>query len=382
MRRPKGLLLILVLCLSQPLWSQMRYYRGNVHTHTTNSDGELSPMNAVMKYKNLGYDFCAITDHNKIIDTSPFERMADFMVIGGEEYTAYFHVSALDLKIPLDPSGGYGDGINAIYKASALPILNHPIWPPRVPANFIVQQTNLRHMEIHNGLVQDQEGFDNQFLWDQVLSAGKKIWGVASDDAHRTSDYGRAWIMVNAHSRDRDVILSAIRRGQYYCSTGVFLDEISLKPGEIKIASRNGQFIRFIGQNRTVLDSVYSNRAVYRYKGNENYVRVEISNRNGQMAWTQPLIFNDWTQPCLLAVSGDNQFQFAQKSLEKPLRVQVRDLLDRPVSGKKVYFMVIKGNSRLNNSTFLEVVSDANGFAQAAPTMGTTPGERDRKSVV
>jgi hypothetical protein len=376
MLRQTGLLLMLILCLFRPLWSQMRYYRGNVHTHTTNSDGELSPMDAVNKYKNLGYDFCAITDHNKIIDTRPFENSGDFFVIGGEEYTAYYHVNALDLKTLIVPSDGYGDGINAIAKAGAIPILNHPTWPPVVPLSFVLQQSKLNLMEIYNYRVQEQEGFDNQFFWDQVLSAGKRVWGVAGDDAHYVSEYGRGWIMVYAYKKDRDLILSAIRRGQFYCSTGVWLDEISLKPKEIKIVSRNGQFIRFIGKNRTVLDSVASNSAVYNIKGSEGYIRVEISNKNKQMAWTQPLVYNDYTQPCVLYVSGDNQFQFGLKPLAKPLVVQIRDVLDRPLSGKKVVFQVTKGDLHFNNKPTIEVVTDANGFAQVTPTLGRTSGER------
>ena len=40
-----------------------RWYKGNLHTHTTDSDGLKSPDDVKRLYKSLGYDFLALTDH-------------------------------------------------------------------------------------------------------------------------------------------------------------------------------------------------------------------------------------------------------------------------------------------------------------------------------
>jgi len=40
-----------------------RFYRGNIHCHSTPSDGTLSPEDVVAAYREQGYDFLAITDH-------------------------------------------------------------------------------------------------------------------------------------------------------------------------------------------------------------------------------------------------------------------------------------------------------------------------------
>ena len=41
------------------------WYKGNLHTHTTLSDGLLSAREVISYYKSKGYDFLAITDHEK-----------------------------------------------------------------------------------------------------------------------------------------------------------------------------------------------------------------------------------------------------------------------------------------------------------------------------
>src|SRR5215813_8805491 len=63
-----------------------RFYKGNLHTHSTRSDGKLSPEEVVAAYRERGYDFLALTDHflksygYPITDTRPF-RTASFVTL-------------------------------------------------------------------------------------------------------------------------------------------------------------------------------------------------------------------------------------------------------------------------------------------------------------
>jgi len=52
--------------IENPYDAKGNWYKGNTHCHTTESDGELPPRAVVWCYQTLGYDFLAITDHNKI----------------------------------------------------------------------------------------------------------------------------------------------------------------------------------------------------------------------------------------------------------------------------------------------------------------------------
>ncbi|MEQ1923708.1 MAG: hypothetical protein ABL952_14475, partial [Pyrinomonadaceae bacterium] len=44
----------------------LRWYKGNTHTHTLNSDGESSPEDVVKWYRDAGYNFLFVTDHEFI----------------------------------------------------------------------------------------------------------------------------------------------------------------------------------------------------------------------------------------------------------------------------------------------------------------------------
>ena len=61
-----------------------RWYRGNLHTHSTNSDGRKSVEDAVGWYRDHGYDFMALTDHRVLSDTSALTT-DDFITIPGME---------------------------------------------------------------------------------------------------------------------------------------------------------------------------------------------------------------------------------------------------------------------------------------------------------
>jgi len=88
-----------------------RFWRGNLHTHSTRSDGVLSPEKVCRRYRAEGYDFLALTDHfigtygYPIVDTVPF-RTSDFTTILGAELhsgamaTVSFGISSLSACRP------------------------------------------------------------------------------------------------------------------------------------------------------------------------------------------------------------------------------------------------------------------------------------------
>jgi len=79
-----------------PFEAAGNWYKGNLHTHTTNSDGELSPDEVCRAYKKAGYDFLCITDHNRITKTDGVEGLT--LIPGAEMGTGYEHIVAVDLK--------------------------------------------------------------------------------------------------------------------------------------------------------------------------------------------------------------------------------------------------------------------------------------------
>src|SRR5205085_11498799 len=92
-----------------------RWYKGNTHTHTLNSDGDSTPDDVVRWYREHGYAFLVLTDHNFLTSVDGLNALhgADdkFLVIRGEEVTDRFgdkplHVNGLDMPALVDPQHG------------------------------------------------------------------------------------------------------------------------------------------------------------------------------------------------------------------------------------------------------------------------------------
>ncbi len=298
------------------------WFKGNTHTHTTNSDGDSSPSDVVEWYKNNRYDFVVITDHEHItaVDelNSKFGDGGKFLVIQGQEVTDRldkkpYHVNGLGLGRVVLPNGGttiasnLQKNIDGIRAAGGIAQINHPNFGWALTADDLLKVTGAQLIEIYSGhpLVNMLGGGGNpgvEEIWDSVLSSGKVFYAVAVDDAHhfkRLGDRsaatpGHGWIVVRAESRTAPSILSAIERGDFYASSGVELEDIAVDRTAITISIRENQNSKyrtqFIGRNGKILAESIANPAIYRFKGTEQFVRAKILESNGSFAWTQPVL--------------------------------------------------------------------------------------------
>ena len=65
---------------------ERKWYKGDTHLHTTNSDGKLSKEQLIEYCRKQGLDFIIITDHNyNTIEQSYFD--GGMLVIQGQELT-------------------------------------------------------------------------------------------------------------------------------------------------------------------------------------------------------------------------------------------------------------------------------------------------------
>lgn len=178
----------------------MPLLKGNLHTHTTFSDGRLPAEQVVGRYRELGYDFLALTDHDDRIDDEYWFKLPTsddrMLVLPGVE---------IDYR-PLGQHVGKVTG-----DRETLFVLNHP-----ARYSLTVEQTLRRiraitrdGMPIHAVEVTDTGAYHAEYDVDTI-----PLPKVATDDAHRDEDFGRAWIEVDA-VRNADAILRAIKAGQF-----------------------------------------------------------------------------------------------------------------------------------------------------------------------
>ena len=138
-------------------------------------------------------------------------------------------------------------------------------------------------------------------LWDSMLSAGIRIFGVASDDMHQlkqpwakaSARPGQGWVVVRAAPLTAESMLSALAAGDFYASTGVELSDVQATPARLIVTVKEQTFakytIQFIGQGGRILKEAFASPALYDITGGEGYVRAKILDSNGQVAWTQPV---------------------------------------------------------------------------------------------
>ncbi|MCC6444581.1 MAG: CehA/McbA family metallohydrolase [Armatimonadetes bacterium] len=279
--------------LEHPYAAAGNWYKGNLHTHTTLSDGELSPEATIQEYEQKGYDFLALSDHDLRTPAERYREKTGMVLLGATEVSGGAHI--LCVAIAEDPpfETDRQKVIAWAARQHGISILNHPNWGHNFlhwTQEQIETLTGYAGIEIYNGVIERLEGSSLALdRWDRLLSAGKRAWGYANDDAHLRRDMARGWNVVQATAKDPTAIFEALRDGRFYASTGVIIDRIEVGEDTVYVAARNAQRIRFIGKWGQELEYADSAEAAYRVHGNESYVRAECLGMGGQAAWAQPV---------------------------------------------------------------------------------------------
>jgi hypothetical protein len=302
--------------------AKLRWLKGNTHTHTLNSDGDSTPDEVVRWYREHGYHFLVLTDHNFLTDTDALNALhgasEKFLVIRGEEVTDSFqgkplHINALNISERVAPQGGSSvvdvlqRNVDAIRRVFGVPHINHPNFRWAVTKDELGAVRNNRLFEIYNGHPQVNSlggggvpGLEE--AWDAILSSGTLLYGIAVDDAHNfkqpgnptVAGPGRGWVNVRAPRLDAAAILEAMDRGDFYASTGVELSDYQVTPTSMTITVRTTAYskyrIQFIGRHGRLLQESLESPATYAFKGGEGFVRARVIESNGWMAWGQPVL--------------------------------------------------------------------------------------------
>lgn len=300
---------------------QARWYKGNLHTHTVNSDGDSTPDDVVKWYREHGYQFLVLTDHNYLTSVEGLNALhgADdqFLVIKGEEVTdrigdKAIHVNGFDVDRIVPVQGGKSvvemiqRMVDAIRAARGVPSINHPNFTWSITADELMQLQRTRLFEVFNGhpLVNNLGGGGVPGLeetWDRILSSGKLLYGIGVDDAHTfkapgdptVAGPGRGWVYIRSPRLEARALVEALERGEFYASTGVELQSVEVTKTALTITIKEGLMARyrtqFIGKQGRILGEGAGLTAAYTFKGDEGYVRAKVIESNGRYAWVQPV---------------------------------------------------------------------------------------------
>ena len=305
-----------------------KFYKGNIHTHTTKSDGDEDPIKVTEWYKAHGYDFLVLTDHNHrtILDYgNETETPETPLMIPGEEVTMNIqnndvtvpvHINGIGIERLIEPIESddvvstIQANIDSIKEAGGIASINHPNYKWAYTIDQLIQVNGATSIEVFNG-IHDTNVYGSKTrpsaeqIWDGILSSGKLIYGVAADDSHHYHDFtpkmanpGRGWICVQAESLSESSIMDSIKTGDFYASTGIDLDELVNFNNTINISIRTEdedplnlpEYITTItGYEGKILHQTDSLNLNYQLPKNAHYARATIKSSEGFKAWTQPI---------------------------------------------------------------------------------------------
>lgn len=303
------------------------WYRGNLHSHTTNSDGRMTPEEAVHAYQAQGYSFLCLTDHDVFSDQSQAFSQDGFLLLPGIERSAILfdqegrclkqhHMNGIQFH-PHPNSYRHGektppiirydqwDGAEVLRQMSqelrahgCFTTYNHPVWSRVEPEEYQFPEL-FDALEIYNfNTVNESATGCCTAAWENMLRKGMRVRAVASDDNHNGSfpDCFGGFIMVWAKELTPAALEEALLSGSYYSSSGPSIHQIEMDETTIHVACGPAERINFlvggeVGSGTTILSDGQNllTQGSYRFRATDTYVRVECVDQTGKKAWSNPI---------------------------------------------------------------------------------------------
>ena len=293
-----------------------RFYRGNIHCHSTNSDGVLPPAEVCRRYRMEGYDFISLTDHfvgrfgYPVTDTVPY-RTEGFTTIPGVEAHAgamsngeIWHILGIGLPPDFEPPNvpdfqprpdqETGPEIaRRMAEAGAFVSITHPDW-----SQLTLEDARLidaaHAVEVYNhGCQVEADRGRGHHIADWLLTEGRHVGLIATDDSHFWDpDAFGGWVMVKAEALEPEALLAALKAGHYYASQGPELHGITVEEDHVVVQSSS--VTRMILQGGTSRTShlwgrdLTEGRIPRQKLAGSSYLRVTVIDAEGRAAWSNP----------------------------------------------------------------------------------------------
>lgn len=289
-----------------------RFWRGNLHSHSTLSDGARTPAEICQDYREAGYDFLSLTDHFMekysfpVADTLPY-RTDGFTTIPGAELHAgqiangtIWHILAVGLPADFAPAAPDESGPQIAQRAmaaGAFVAAAHPSWYALTEAD-VLSLGPVHAVEVYNGIAGgDNDRADSWALLNVLLDKGHRYTAIAADDAHRKPDYTdfcEGWVQVKATENSPAALLDALKAGHFYASTGPEIHDVQVNGGKVTVRCSSAERVFVTGSNRQgrrVSGDGLTDVEIDVSGLDSPYLRVTVRDERGKRAWTNPI----WT---------------------------------------------------------------------------------------
>ena len=321
------------------------FYKANLHTHTTCSDGRKTPEEVKELYKSLGYSVVAYTDHDILLDR---KELCDdeFLALNGYEveinaphkccHICFIALEPDNLTQPCWHRSKYlfanapkyreqikfdesepdyerefsAEGVSDIMKKTRekgfFVTYNHPTWSLEDYRDYMGYD-GMHAFEMFNGscICSGYEDY-NPRVYDDMLFGGKKLYCIGADDNHnfhpegtRHFDSGWAYTVIKADKLDYRTVTKALEDGSFYASEGPEIYELWYEDGQVHIKCSEADRINcnygirkadaWYAENGEVLTE-----AVFTLPDKDyNYFRLTVVDKTGKHACTNAYFEED-----------------------------------------------------------------------------------------
>ena len=288
-----------------------KYYRANLHCHTTVSDGQFTPEEIKEHYKAYGYQVVAYTDHRNMVDHSDLND-SGFLALTGYEMDFTEGPADLPYKfrktchinlISPEPARAHreepaayspelvNDYIKRGHAQGFLVHYNHPEWSTEDQNDYDAYE-GFDGMEIYNhGCYVGGWHEENAIVYERMLKKHGRLFALATDDNHQSHDMCGGYVMIKAPSLTYGAIFNALKEGHYYSSWGASLDGAYIEDGVFRVTTPGAREIAFttgVRHARRVIapegESLTS--AEFRIDPADVFVVAEVVDHAGRRAYT------------------------------------------------------------------------------------------------
>lgn len=322
-----------MLQLPNPWQTEGEWLKVQLHSHSTESDGELAPEHLAAHYAHVGFDVLVISDHWTVTVLPP---RADILLIPGAELAVNpchgpmipeFLAIGID-ELPEDPGGDravwypYGPvmyrtfpdfaaGAAFTQAQGGVAFLCHPAWSG-LPEADVLAASGMRGMEVWNASAErETDRGDSSYMWDRALDEGIVFTGIGTDDTHYPGfDVNDGWTMVRAPERSRAGVLHALREGLTYASGGPAILDVQRDGPSVELTCSPCQAVALHGHweqgwgvtadhrgrqaEATILERDHRGRVTRARitppdEAEARWVRLVVTDPRGRKAYSNPL---------------------------------------------------------------------------------------------
>lgn len=315
-----------------------KFYKANLHMHSTVSDGEMTPEEIKKEYMEKGYSVVAFSDHEVIV---PHPELIDenFVAITATEWACaepksirfqkslHMNLFAKDINnvsLPVfsldsilypqslpyiaDETRKFdfkrtftteciNEAIRLCNEAGYLVTLNHPVWS-LLDCDDYSNYKGLWGVEVHTrgGIL---GGYPDTITpLDELLKRGERVFPSCTDDAHFRNERFGGWNMIKAQKLDYASIMDALEKGNFYASTGPEIKELYIEgdkfhiktsPAAKIIMCSNYRFTSYRESKDLMTEAEFDFGEFYRAgkalkEGDRLYVRFNVYDEHGNFA--------------------------------------------------------------------------------------------------